>query len=450
MTLRHRIALTYSLVTTGILLVILGYVYVHSLNYERHEFHQKLRDRAEIAVRTHLKSDELSREVLNEVRTEHLRSMKGEREFVMRVEDCNNGALLPDFLDRQFVNRVLETGEEYRHDDNELATIGILERDNEGDFLVFVAAENEVILKNLTDLRNTLIALAIIYMVVVYSIGLWYASYALDPFRKMADHMSKADSGNLIGRLEEPREQDEIWELAHSYNLLMDRIDMAQKVQQNFISNASHELKNPLTAILGEIDVTLQRDRSNEEYREAMRVIDHEAQRLNHLTMRLLHLAEASYAHQGPAMTGTDLRKLVASLMEDYRLSHPNRLFDVDFEMDDARIPIVKGNAELLQIAISNLVDNALKFSSDKVSVTVSCKDKRVEVCVTDRGIGIPEADIGKLSIPFFRSENARVVPGFGIGLPLVKRIVDMHGGTLTATSDKETGTSFLLGFDLA
>jgi signal transduction histidine kinase len=447
MTLRHRIALTYSLVTTGILLVVMGYVYVHSLNYERNEFNHKLRDRAEIAVRTYLKTDELSREVMSEVRTEHLRSIKGEREFIMRVEDCDKGSQLPDFLDREFVNRVLETGEEYRHDENELATVGILEHDNQGDFLVFVAAENEVILKNLADLRNTLIALAIIYMIFVYSIGLWYASYALNPFRRMADHMSKADTGNLIDRLEEPTEQDEIWELAHAYNRLMDRIDTAQKVQQNFISNASHELKNPLTAILGEIDVTLQRERTNEEYREAMRVIDQESQRLNRLTMRLLHLAETSYASDGPMMALLDLKELLRSVVEDYSLSHPYRRLELTLLPDNDDPVRMTGNAQLIRIAVSNLIDNALKFSSDTVSVHLHAAQGRMEIAVTDHGIGIPEEDIGNLYIPFFRSENARVVPGFGIGLPLVKRIMDMHGGTLTIRSDKEKGTEFRLCF---
>jgi signal transduction histidine kinase len=444
MTLRHRIAVTFSLVTTGVLLVILGYVYVHSLNYERKEFQTKLRERVDIAVRTHLKADELSREVLNQVRTQHMRSLKGEREFVMRVEDCANGAPLPDFLTTEFVNRVLESGEAYCHDESELATVGVLERDNEGDYLVFVAAENEVILKNLADLRYTLIALAVMYMVLVYSIGLWYASYALDPFRRMADHMARAETTNLSERLEEPEQQDEIWELAHAYNRLMDRIDTAQKVQQNFISNASHELKNPLTAILGEIDVTLQRERSNEEYREAMRVIDHESQRLNHLTLRLLHLAETSYSAGGKLMEPVDIVPLVTALVEDYQLSHPSRAIVLTVGTD--ALPKVHGNAQLLQIAISNLIDNALKFSSADIVVEVTASDLGPEVAVTDLGIGIPLEDLENLFIPFFRSENARVVPGFGIGLPLVKRIMDMHGGGLLVTSE-DSGTTFRLRF---
>lgn len=443
MTLRHRIALTFSLITTGILLVIMGYVYLHSLNYERKEFHNKLLERVDIAVRTHLKADELSSELLSQARSEHLRSLEGEREFVMRAEDCATGMPLPDFVDREFVNRVLEHGEAYRHDRNELATVGVLERDNQGDFLVFVAAENEVILKNLADLRNTLIALAIIYMVLVYSIGLWYASYALNPFSRMADHIAKAETGNLSERLEEPDQKDEIWELAHAYNRLMDRIDTAQKVQQNFISNASHELKNPLTAILGEIDVTLQRERSNEEYREAMRVIDHESQRLNKLTLRLLHLAETSYSTDGPLMAEVDMIGLVADVTADYRLSYPERVIGV--VLPEGTPAVVNGNEQLLRIALSNLIDNALKFSSDEVNISLAVVGGKVVLTVADRGIGIPKADIKHLQIPFFRSENARVVPGFGIGLPLVKRIMDMHDGSLAVTSDKDKGTVFEL-----
>ncbi|MCF8257316.1 MAG: HAMP domain-containing histidine kinase [Flavobacteriales bacterium] len=446
MRLKHRIALTFSLITTGVLLLILGYVYLHSLNYERREFHTKLRDRVDIAVRTHLKADELSREVLNKVRTEHLRSLKGEQEFVVHVEELNAGAPLPDFIDSTFVKRVMESGEAYCHDSNELATVGVLEHDNDGDFLVFVAAENEVIIKNLTDLRNTLMALAIIYMVLVYSLGLWYAGYALNPFRRMAEHMTKAGNGNLNERLNEPEQRDEIWELAHAYNQLMDHMVTARKIQQNFISNASHELKNPLTAIIGEIDVTLQRERSNEEYREAMRVIDHEAQRLNNLTLRLLHLAETSYSSDGPWMNTVDIGQLATALVKDYGLTHPGRKIRFDLRPGRWTQLNIRGNEQMLRIAISNLIDNALKFSSCDPHLQVTGLHDSVEVSVSDSGIGIPSSDMENLFIPFFRSENARVVPGFGIGLPLVKRIVDLHGGHVQVSSDGGN-TTFRLRF---
>lgn len=445
MTLRHKIALTFSLVTSGILLLIVGYIYMHSLNYERREFHAKLKERADISIQTHLKADELNREVLGQLRSEHLRSMKGEQEFIVNVEDLMRGMELPAFLDSAFVDRVMSHGEAYHVSDEEVATLGVKEHDNEGIFLIFIAAENEVVQKNLADLRNTLVALVLIYMLLVYSIGLWYASYPLRPLKRMADRMRQIDTYTLSERLEEPGEKDEIWDVAHSFNRMMDRIDTAQKVQQNFISNASHELKNPLTAIIGEIDVTLQRERSNEEYKEAMRVIEHEADRLNRLTLRLLHLAETSYTDNRPLMADVNLAELISGLMEDYRITHPERKFVVTIEAEAESLS-VKGNAQLLRIAISNLLDNAIKFSSGAVEVRSGRGENGISVAVSDTGIGIPEQDVESLFIPFFRSDNARLVPGFGIGLPLVKRIMDMHGADLRVASS-EAATTFVMVF---
>lgn len=449
MTLKHKIALTFSFITTGILVLILGYVYLHSLNFERKEFQAKLHERADILIKTNLHHDEIGAEQLQRLRLEHLRSMKGEREFMMNLNDLAKGLELPDFLDSTFVQKVVHKGEAYCVDDREMATYGVKVHDDEGVFLVVVAAENEVVQKNLMDLRFTMIGLAIIYMLLVYSIGLSYASYALAPLQSMATKMKHIDTNTLNERLVEPIEQDEIWEVAHAFNRLMDRIDTAKKVQQNFISNASHELKNPLTAIMGEIDVTLQRERSSEDYRAAMLVIDQEANRLNRLTLRLLHLAETSYMDKAPLMQHVQLDEVVFSLIEDYRITHPSRsiVFDAVDMPEDAEHFTVNGNEQMLRIAISNLLDNALKFSSDVVTVSVRAQDDRPLVSVSDKGIGIPAEDIESLFIPFFRSDNARIVPGFGIGLPLVKRITDMHDADLQISSMYGEGTTFTILF---
>lgn len=445
MTLRHKTALTFSLVTAGIFLLLIAYIYAHSLQFERNAFEHKLQDRANIAVQTHLKEDELTREIYAVVRDEHLRSLRGEREFLLNMRDYGPDAFLPDFIDHDFVQRVMEDGEHYSIDDNELCVLGMRVSDNQGEFIIFLAAENEVVRSNLADLRNTLIGLMLIYMLLVYAIGLVYARYALRPLMSMAERMERIDSFTLNERLPVHGADDEIGKLSHTFNHLLDRIDTAMKVQQNFISNASHELKNPLTAILGEIDVTLRRERTPEEYVQTMRIIEQEAGRLNHLTLRLLHLAETAYTDNTPVMTEVGLGALMHETVADYRITHPGRTIVLSVNDEDAPIT-VRGNAHLLSIAVSNLVDNALKFSSGDVLLSVGRGGEGVTLTVTDNGIGIPTEDIENLFIPFFRSENARIVPGFGIGLPLVKRILDMHGADLRVTSD-DSGTVFTIVF---
>ena len=445
LTLRHKIALTFSLVTAGIFLLLIAYIYIHSLQFERQAFSRKLHDRANVAVQMHLKQDELAKEVFARVRDEHLHSLKGEREFLLDLGSYRGDEILPDFVTHEFIDQVLAKGEHYAIDEDELSVLGVRVSDNQGEFIMFLAAENEVVRSNLLDLRNTLIGLMVIYILLVYAIGLTYAKYALRPLKAMAERMERIDSFTLNERLPEPLPNDEIRQLSTTFNHLMDRIDTAMKVQQNFISNASHELKNPLTAILGEIDVTMARDRSAEEYRETMKIVEHEANRLNHLTLRLLHLAETAYTDNTPVMRPTDLLDVMRDLVADYTITHPERKLAVQFPEVETAV-VIRGNDHLLGIAISNLIDNALKFSSDLVYVQVMHTMNAATISVSDSGIGIPEEDIENLFIPFFRSENARIVPGFGIGLPLVKRIIDMHGATLTVVSG-ERGTAFTITF---
>jgi signal transduction histidine kinase len=445
--LRHKIALTFSLVTAGIFLLLIAYIYIHSLQFERQAFSRKLHKRANLAIQMHLKQDELSKEIYARVRDEHLHSLMGEREFLLDLEGYSGDEILPDFLRHDFVTQVIEKGEHYEIDDDELSIVGIRVSDNQGEFIMFLAAENEVVRSNLLDLRNTLIGLMILYMLLVYAIGLTYAKYALRPLKSMAERMGRIDSFTLNERLPEPEADDEIRQLSTTFNHLMDRIDTAMKVQQNFISNASHELKNPLTAILGEIDVTMARDRTAEEYRETMKIVEHEANRLNHLTLRLLHLAETAYTDNTPVMRPTNLIAVMKELVADYDITHPSRKLKVQMPEGENAV-VITGNDHLLGIAISNLIDNALKFSSDAVHLGVQQTTNTVTVTVSDTGIGIPEADIDNLFIPFFRSENARIVPGFGIGLPLVKRIIDMHEATLAVASGIG-GTAFTIKFSV-
>src|SRR5690606_38238439 len=203
-----------------------------------------------------------------------------------------------------------------------------------------LGAKNSFIQSNLRDLRNTLTGLFIIYVLVVYAIGRSYANAALKPLRKIIKKIDKIDRHSLEERIEEPKTNDELWQLVSTFNNLLNRIDTSLKIQQNFISNASHELKNPLSAIIGEVDVTLAKARNNEEYRNALKVIEFEANRLNNLTRRLLQLAETTLSSSKAELTRFRIDELIYEILSDYQKVQPGRKiqFHISAAIEDPEI----------------------------------------------------------------------------------------------------------------
>jgi signal transduction histidine kinase len=199
-----------------------------------------------------------------------------------------------------------------------------------------------------------------------------------------------------------------------------------------------------LTAIIGEAELALDKDRTVKEYQESLSNILSEADRLNGLINNLLQLSAVGYNPSEQKRNRISLTKLLHEAVSQYGHINPDhRIRIMVDENDDLE---VRGNDTLLQIAIINVLDNASKFSFNKeVLVTLACVRDQILVTIKDEGVGIPEADIPKIRQPFFRSENVRSTRGAGIGVPLAIKIIEMHGGRVHVASDLGKGTTVTL-----
>lgn len=445
MTLRNKVALTFSGITSLILLVIFSYIYLHTLHYEQKQFYNRLKIRAESTARTYLKEN-TSANTFNRAVNQHNNGIPGEREYILPVA-YKDTAILPDFVNNALVEKVLAKKNGYAENAGNPVVVGYLYQFGNHHFMVFVAAPDVFEQKNLSDLFHTLLVILVIYLVSVFLIGRWYAGQVLEPLESMVGQVESMDTITLNKRVKVPDTEDEISKLGNSFNDLLDRIDIAQKTQQNFIGNASHELKNPLTAILGEIDVTLQKERTPGQYQKSLQIINSEARRLRQLTLKLLQLAQAGYNDISTSLEKVRIDELLYDILKEYKDTYPGRQFQLQLDElpENENALSLEINMSLFKIALANLLDNALKFSDGTIRIGLSADDRSVTIDITDFGIGIPEEDQRSLFIPFFRSENARIVPGFGIGLPLVKRIADMHHAELKVESKEGGPTTFSL-----
>jgi len=219
-----------------------------------------------------------------------------------------------------------------------------------------------------------------------------------------------------------------LWLVGKFYaSRIVDRLEVAYKSEKDFISNASHEINNPLTAIQGECEITLLKERTPQEYQGALQRIAAETKRIILLMKHLLFLSHGNKEILRSAVESVMLADFLMQFAE-------NR---VRFSPDSFGFGI-NANPHLLKIAIGNLVDNALKYSGDEV-VDIRLRSHILEI--EDRGIGIPEEELEGIAQPFYRAANTRGYPGHGIGLSLSIRILQTYGATVEIVSKVGVGT---------
>jgi len=213
------------------------------------------------------------------------------------------------------------------------------------------------------------------------------------------------------------------------------------------VSNASHELRTPLTVMIGGSNYILSHQRTADEYIAHISDLVSDLKRLNGMVNSLLELAQVS-RERSIELADIRIDEIVFDAIYFVKNKYPGRkiLPKISYP-DNSRDLLVRGNAGLLLIAIENLLDNACKFSTEDVFVEFIFTDNRLNLTVSDSGIGIPKNDLDSIFNPFMRASNAKYIGGFGIGLSLVAKILELHDAGLNVESTEKVGTTFTIRF---
>lgn len=295
------------------------------------------------------------------------------------------------------------------------------------------------------NLRTTII-LGILLGVLLLTLISWF--WIKNMLKPIADKIKKArgiGAKSLNLRLNVKNDYDELGQLALTFNAMLDRIEQGFHVQQQFIRNASHEMRTPLTAINAEAELALQQNRDNTFYRQSLENIGQRSKNLNHLVSQLLTMAkiEADGNFQNEQICAADEMLLLA--VKGLQTNHPQagQRLQLQIEATDAAELQVRCDPALLQTAFFNLLDNAVKYGdSNTVRVRLFPSGDAVCLEVTDAGPGIPPEEMEHLFKPFYRGKSGRHLQGSGVGLSLVKSIADKYGGSVRVVSQLGEGTT--------
>lgn len=435
---------TFSLSTT----LLVALVYVFFSDYSFSDFYHRLEIRALATARIELGSKASEIEAF---RRESMQRLDNETDYLIDTSRDWKSEALRQGLSPLFVQEVMSQGKAFSRKDNTFYA-GVLYTAAPNPHVVVVSADNYYEAHHMAYMRNLLLLVSLAALVLLAVISALLTRILVRPLADMAAKARRISSENLHLRIEVANPKDELGAVALTMNDMLDRLETTFESQKNFISNASHELKTPLTAIIGEADVVLARRRSTEEYIHSIGTMQTEAEKLSQKTDAILTLAQTGFNLEGKSFKTLRADELVLEVCSTARRLYPDRRIEVDFSLlpEAAEKLSIRGDTQLLQSALSNILTNACKYSSKTVRVSLAASEANVIFVVHDTGVGIPQNELLYIFDPFFRASNARGFEGYGIGLPLTRNILRMHGGSVSVESIQEKGTTVQITLPIA
>lgn len=292
----------------------------------------------------------------------------------------------------------------------------------------------------------TILALIILPVLVVITavIGWLIARHAFKPVRQITDTVDAINDGDdLSARIGLHRGRDEIHRLAATFDSMFDRLELSFNAEKRFASDASHELRTPVSIILAECEYARANAQTVEDYQESLDVVERQGRRMSRLINQLLNITRMDQGTQAISREEADFSELV-----DVVTDEAVRASGKDFTVKKHIEPGVTANIDvgLMSRLVQNLVENACKYTPDggKITVSLHAAGGRATLTVSDTGIGIAKRDLGHIWERFWQADSSRGVDrGSGLGLAMVKQIADAHGGKLSVESEPGQGSSF-------
>jgi two-component system, OmpR family, sensor kinase len=273
--------------------------------------------------------------------------------------------------------------------------------------------------------------------------GWWFSSRAIRPISEMSAIAESISAKNLSSRISAESTATELEQLATVLNRTFDRLQSAFERQGQFTADASHELRTPVTVILSQAELALSRPRTSEEYQSALDACRRAALRMKTLIDSMLLLARFDSGQPVKVAGSVELDRVALEAIEMLRPLADER--QIEIASRTQAVAVIADREQIFRV-LTNLLTNAIRYNrpDGKIDVEVTAERGQAIVRVSDTGIGIPAADLPLIFDRFYRVDKARsrAEGSCGLGLAICQAIVESHGGTISATSEPDVGTT--------
>jgi signal transduction histidine kinase len=454
MTIRTTLTIHFSVLVASILLVFSLAIYFFYAQYRESEFYDRLREKALTTV--HLLEDVsgINVELLRSIDRNDLTALYKEEVTIYdaanrTIYDSGNEPfpVTPDFLQQ------VREGEEVHLREGQVEVLAVRYRDKRNQVLTIVAyAVDRYGWSKLKRLGYILAGGWVSSVLMTLLAGRYFAGKALRPVSSIVRQVKGISASNINDRLQTRNNQDELTQLAQTFNDMLARLEEAFMLQKSFVAHASHELRTPLAVITSQIEVARLHDRSSAEYQAILDSVLEEVKSMNELSNGLLEMARVNADAATIPLEAVRADELLWQARTELLKKRADYGVDIDFEElpEGEEDLVVRGNALLLKRAFLNVMENGCKYSRERrVSVVIHARGPLLAISFRDRGTGIAPQDLPHVFKPFYRSGINGDIAGHGIGLPLTYRIVQLHGGNIRIDSTVGQGTTVRISLPL-
>ncbi len=289
------------------------------------------------------------------------------------------------------------------------------------------------------------ISLILLPLLVILAVlgGYLIARKALQPIKQITIAASTISHGrDLKKRIALGAGNDELHRLANTFDEMFDRLDDSFEAERQFTSDASHELRTPVSVINAQCEYILEEPRTTEEYEEAFRVIERQSRKMTSLIEEMLSFTRLECKTENYPMQTIDLSELTKSISKDLASLHEKNI-TLHCQTEDK--VMVHGNAKLLTSLLINLISNAYRYGKENgyIQIMLQTEDDMAKLSVTDNGIGIASSEQNKIFNRFYQVDASRSQVGTGLGLSMVQEIASLHHGHILVDSEPGKGSTF-------
>ncbi|HEX6171563.1 MAG TPA: HAMP domain-containing sensor histidine kinase [Chitinophagaceae bacterium] len=433
--LRIRFAVGFGIFFTLFLAIALIFIYVSFANFRKEEFYNRLKDKALTTFRFLIDVEQIDYDLLRLIDKNTLNSLYDEK--VMIFEDTT---LLYNSLDDKNIKYLptlfakAKQHREYRttQESDELVAIYIEQGGNQ--YTIVASAYDKFGRSKMAFLKWVMIAVYSTGLIIGWGTTYFFVKRIIRPLDVLKKNLRNINYNNLGFRLPETGQGEEVDSLSTTFNQMLERLQHSISFQRDFIHYASHELRTPLAAMVGLTENALDKPMSPEEANQLLKALFQQQQNLTNITNSLLLLSDNNGQLKRQEYPKIRLDEIVFRSIEIMKIIFPESHIEVDIQgrLAYESSLLISGSEPLILMSFNNLLKNALQYSTDKkVKVTINITQTGKEVRFINSGEPFSEYEKERIFTPFYRASNASTVKGYGLGLPLVKQILEMHGAVI-------------------
>lgn len=446
MNIKFRLSFQFMFIVAGLLLFFAFLVYYFTYNSQRDKFRNNLLNRAKNTAILLINVKEIDSVLLKKI---HQSTFFWQDEEIAVTDTSLNiiYSYHTRILTREFINSYLASGPETFYSvsgkDGVFYEHKMVDKTN----YVFVLAFDKARSEYLNELVQILFWSVMLSLWISVLLSYLFSKKALKPISAIVNSVKAIDSSSLHRRLDTGEGKDEIEKLAMTFNQMIEKLELSFNNQKEFISNASHELKTPVSVMIAESDYFINTSHSIKEYNEFLATVINDLKKLNSQLNSLLELAQVN-SNADIKFSFARIDEILYDAIHEVKVRYNNRRIIPKIQLpENPDELLILCNYNMLLLALKNLIDNACKFSSEDVYVELTARDQHIGIKISDKGIGIPESELGNVCKPFSRASNATFKSGFGIGLSLVNKIMQVHNVQMNIMSQENMGTQVELFF---